>query len=151
MRHGHSKLRMQFRPTMLAMVDRGGRVRPRNISSRGARDIKKAVKAHVMPHSVLYTDEWSAYLRVAPDFQGHTRIKHKAKLYAIGDSHTNTVEGFFGLFKNSVRGVYHSVSVEYLQSYLDEYAFRYNHRHSPTPMFWAMLNRVQKTAAPTAP
>ena len=62
-----------------------------------------------------------------------------------GDTHTQTVEGFFGLFKNGVRGVYHSISADYLQNYLDEYAFRYNRRDSPQPMFWAMLDRVEKS------
>ncbi len=48
--------------------------------------------------------------------------------------------------KNGIRGVYHSVSAKYLQSYLDEYAFRYNQRDSATPMFWTILARVQKEA-----
>jgi len=60
------------------------------------------------------------------------------------------VEGFFGLVKNGIRGVYHSVSIEYLQRYLDEYTFRYNQRNSRTPMFWAMLSRVEKNAGPAA-
>lgn len=67
-----------------------------------------------------------------------------------GDNYTNTIEGFFGLFKNGVRGVYHAISAEYLQSYMnDEYAFRYNRRNSDEPTFWAILNRVQKRAVPT--
>lgn len=72
------------------------------------------------------------------------RIKHLAKVYVDGDAHTQTVEGFFGLFKNGVRGVYHAISVEYLQDYLNEYAFRYNRRFSDQPMFWAILDEVQK-------
>ena len=47
-----------------------------------------------------------------------------------GDTHTQTVEGFFGLFKNGDRGVYHAISEEYLQNYLNEYAFRDNQRDS---------------------
>jgi hypothetical protein len=58
--------------------------------------------------------------------------------------HTNTIEGFFGLLKNGIRGVYHAVSREYLQSYLDEYTFRYNERNSTRPMFWTILDRVTK-------
>jgi transposase len=56
-----------------------------------------------------------------------------------GDVHTQTIEGFFGLVKNGIWGVYHSVSRKHLQGYLDEYAFRYNNRDSETPMFWAIL------------
>jgi hypothetical protein len=56
-------------------------------------------------------------------------------------------EGFFGLLKNGIRGVYHAVSREYLQNYLDEYAFRYNQRDQARPMFWAILDRVSRTSA----
>lgn len=135
-----------YRPTILAMVERGGRVRPLVIPDRGSRSIHMAVRQHVLPSSMLFTDEWDAYKTLAPSYRGHRRIKHEAKVYAIGETHTQTVEGFFGLFKNGVRGVYHAISADYLQSYLDEYAFRYNRRKSKEPMFWAMLNRVQRVA-----
>lgn len=135
---------MSYRPTILAMVERGGRVRPLVIPDRGSRSIHMAVKQHVLPSSMLFTDEWDAYKTLAPGYRGHRRIKHEAKVYAIGETHTQTVEGFFGLFKNGVRGVYHAISADYLQAYLDEYAFRYNRRKSKEPMFWAILNRVQK-------
>jgi transposase len=74
----------------------------------------------------------------------------RAGVYVDGDVHTNTIEGFFGLLKNGIRGVYHSVSREYLQNYLDEYAFRYNQRNSAQPMFWAILERVRKPQASAA-
>jgi hypothetical protein len=69
---------------------------------------------------------------------------HKQKIYVRGNVHTQTIEGFFGLLKNGIRGVYHAVSREYLQSYLDEYCWRYNHRHDRQPMFWTILDGVQK-------
>jgi hypothetical protein len=93
---------------------------------------------------MIFTDEYPLYKSVGDEFRGHRRINHKAKLYAIGDTHTQTIEGFFGLFKNGVRGVYHSVSARYLPDYLNEYAFRYNLRDGSKPIFWAMLDRVQK-------
>lgn len=138
--------KMSYRPTILAMVERGGRVRPLVIPDRGSRSIHMAVRQHVLPSSMLFTDEWDAYKTLGQEYRGHRRIKHEAKIYAIGDTHTQTVEGFFGLFKNGVRGVYHAISSDYLQAYLDEYAFRYNRRKSKAPLFWAMLNRVQKVA-----
>jgi transposase len=144
---GLSQKRKSYKPTILAMVERGGRVRPRVISDRGTRAIHGAVLQHVLPSSMLFTDEWDAYRTVAKGYRGHRRIKHLARVYAEGDTHTQTVEGFFGLFKNGVRGVYHSISSVYLQNYLDEYAFRYNRRYSAKPMFWAMLDRVEKQLA----
>jgi transposase len=146
-RHKLGRIRKTHKPTMLAMVERGGRVRARVISDRGTRAIHGAVLQHVLSSSMLFTDEWNAYETVAPGFRGHRRIKHQAHVYVDGDTHTNTVEGFWGLFKNGVRGVYHSISTAYLQSYLNEYAFRYNRRFSAQPMFWAMLDRVEKQLA----
>jgi len=132
------------KPTVLAMVERGGRVRARVVSDRGTRALHGAVTQHVLPSSMLFTDEWDAYRTLAPRYRGHRRIKHQAHVYVDGETHTNTVEGFFGLFKSGVRGVYHSISTAYLQSYLNEYTFRYNRRFSAKPMFWAMLDQVEK-------
>ena len=96
---------------------------------------------------MLFTDEWDAYKTSAPSYRRPSSDQTRgADLRDRATTHTQTVEGFFGLFKNGVRGVYHAISSDYLQAYLDEYAFRYNRRHSKEPMFWAMLNRVQKEA-----
>jgi transposase len=144
MRRGTSNYRKSYRPTILGMVERGGRVRARIIKSRSAPDITATMTEHILPSSLLYTDEYAVYVKAGKRYVSHARIKHKALVYVEGRVHTNTVEGFFGLFKNGIRGVYHSVSVQYLQSYLDEYSFRYNRRHSSQPMFYAILDRVQK-------
>lgn len=64
----------------------------------------------------------------------------------VGDIHTNTIEGFWSLVKRGIGGVYHAVSQKYLQTYLDEYSFRYNRRDSVVPMFRLMLSRVSEVA-----
>ena len=76
----------------------------------------------------------------------HRRINHTAKVYVVGDIHTNTIEGFWSLVKRGIGGVYHSVSQKYLQSYLNEYSFRYNHRLVSRPMFVALLDQVSVKA-----
>jgi transposase-like protein len=129
---------------VLGMVERGGQVRTRIIPKRSGMVLSQAAAAFVLPASMIFTDEWPAYSAVAPRYRGHRRVKHLAHIYVDGDAHTNTIEGFWGLFKNGVRGVYHAVSAKYLQTYLDEYAFRYNRRFSRQPMFYAMLDRVEK-------
>lgn len=148
--HRQVMMRKSYRPTILAMVERGGRVRPLVVPDRGGRTVGRVVREHVLPSSMLFTDEFTIYESIGRDYRGHHRIKHQARIYAIGETHTQTVEGFFGLFKTGVRGVYHAISTDYLQAYLDEYAFRYNRRKSREPMFWAILNRVQKTVAPVS-
>jgi hypothetical protein len=64
----------------------------------------------------------------------------------VGDVHTNTIEGFWSLVKRGIGGVYHSVSQKYLQSYLDEYSFRYNRREQGNLIFNAFLKRVAERA-----
>jgi transposase len=74
----------------------------------------------------------------------HKRIRHSARVYVMGTTHTQTIEGFFGNFKNGLRGNYHSVSRKWLQGYLNEWTFRWNHRKDETPMFWTLVSRVEK-------
>ena len=59
-----------------------------------------------------------------------------------GDVHTNTIEGFWSLLKGGIAGVYKAVGKQHLQHYVDEYAFRYNHRKDERPMFLTVLEQV---------
>ena len=73
---------------------------------------------------------------------GRKAYPKASKVYAMGDCHTNSIEGFWSLLKRGIGGVYHSVSEKYLQSYINEYGFRYNHRKDRKPMFLTVLERV---------
>ncbi|HYI45714.1 MAG TPA: IS1595 family transposase, partial [Actinomycetota bacterium] len=130
--------------TVFGMIERGGRVRARVVDNRTRDVLQEQMVTHILPESMIYTDEWSAYRTVGEKFAGHKRVRHKAHVYVDGDASTNLIEGFFGLLKNGIRGVYHSVSTTYLQDYLNEYAFRFNRRDGREPLFWAILDRVQK-------
>ncbi|HEX8743961.1 MAG TPA: IS1595 family transposase [Thermoleophilaceae bacterium] len=130
--------------TVFGMVERGGRVRAQVVSDRKAQTLQGQIVKHVLPGSMIFTDEWPSYLGLEGKSYGHRRVKHAEQVYVSGDLHTQTIEGFWSLFKNGVRGVYHAVSTTYLQDYLNEYAFRYNRRNSREPMFWAMLRRVEQ-------
>jgi transposase len=117
-----------------------------------AKDVKKEtlhgmVKEYVLPESIVYTDQYPAY-RGLEKFNGydHRRINHAEGIYVMGDIHTNTIEGFWSLVKRGIGGVYHSVSKKYLQTYLNEYSFRYNHRNSGQPMFVSLRDQVSKKA-----
>ncbi len=65
-----------------------------------------------------------AYRPLAREYADHRVINHSAGSYVEGDIHTNTIEGFFGNLKTGMRGTYKNVSRKWLQSYLDEYAWR---------------------------
>ena len=97
-----------------------------------------------MPHATVFTDELKSYNRLASKGYEHRRINHSARIYVEGDVHTNTIEGFWSLLKNGIRGVNHSVGAHKLQGYVDSYAFRYNHRDDAAPMFETVKGRVAK-------
>jgi transposase len=129
-------------PVVLGMVERGGDVRLRVIPSRRGPALSREVRANVNPNSIIFTDDWQAYKPLRGEFLDHRIINHSAGLYVDGDTHTNTIEGFFGNLKTGMRGAYKKVSRKWLQSYLDEYAWRYNQRRSGRAMFEALLLRA---------
>lgn len=100
----------------------------------------------MLPGSSVYTDEWKSYNKLGEKGYRHSRIAHEQKVYVDGDVHTNTVEGFWSLLNRGISGVYHGVSTKHLQSYLDEYAFRYNNRDAEgRGMFGAVVDRIEKS------
>jgi len=79
--------------------------------------------------SLLATDEHRGYLGLTE--YPHKTVKHSARQYVVGAVHTNTVEGFWSIFKRGVVGSFHKVSAKYLPLYVAEFQFRYNNRHNP--------------------
>jgi hypothetical protein len=77
---------------------------------------------------MLHTDESQLYTGSNAHFVGHESVKHSRKEYVRGDVHTNTVEGYFSIFKRGMRGIYQHCKEKHLHRYLAEYDFRYNHR-----------------------
>lgn len=117
------------------------------VSATKVDDIKSAtvypiIKKRVLPKSMIYTDEYRIYNKLRKQGYQHKRVHHASKVWVMGDAHTNTIEGFWSVLKRGINGVYHAVSEKYLQSYIDEYAFRYNHRKDDTPMFLTILNKI---------
>jgi transposase-like protein len=133
----------EAKTTVLGMVERGGRVRVRVIAARRGEPLSGAVRANVNPEAFLFTDDWRPYRPLGPEFAGHRVINHSRGVYVHGDIHTNTIEGFFGNLKTGMRGTYKKVSHKWLQSYLDEYAWRYNERfRDGRSMFHSLLDRA---------
>jgi transposase len=113
--------------TVFGMVERQGRVIVRHVPDATAVTLSRELDLHVLPRSMVYTDMHPSHQRTGRHF-AHGRVNHTAKVWVDGDVHTQTIEGFWSTVKGGIRGVYHSVSAKWLQSYLDEYAWRYNHR-----------------------
>jgi transposase len=135
---------------VLGMVERKGRVLARVTPNTTTETLMPLVKEFVLPDTIVFTDEHASYRNIEEVEHKnylHRRIAHTQKVYVMGDVHTNTIEGFWSLVKRGIGGVYHSVSAKYLQSYLDEYSFRYNRRDSGNLIFPAMLQRVSELAS----
>jgi transposase len=133
---------------VFGMVERGGRVVAVVTPDAKASTVLPIIAEKVLPESIVYTDEYPIYDKLAehPNGYVHRRIQHSQRVYVLGDTHTNTIEGFWSLVKRGIGGVYHSVSKKYLQTYLNEYSFRYNRRVLSQPMFTSLLTQVLEKA-----
>lgn len=124
------------------MAQRKGRIKAVVVPDVKSKTILPIVKEHVETGSDVHTDEFQIYNRLAGLGYNHHRVMHSAKIYVRGNVHTNTIEGFWSLVKRGIDGVYHHASPKYLQHYVNEYVFRYNHRKDTTPMFRTFLHRA---------
>lgn len=137
-------------PTKVAvvgMVQRKGEVRAFVAADTKADTLQGLVKEHVLPRSVVFTDDYRSYNGFGARGYTHRRINHSEGVYVVGDMHTQTIDGFWMLVKTGIRGVYHSVGRHYLQTYLDEFSFRYNHRFDTAPMFKTFMRQIEKRDA----
>ncbi len=132
---------------IVGAVERGGRVKAKVVTNIRKGTLLPLVAEHVMPEATVFTDEHAAYNGLGKKGYEHHRVNHSAKVYVTGNVHTNTIEGFWSLMKNGIRGVNHSVGAAHLQSYVDSYTFRYNHRKDVQPMFRTVAGRVPKVRA----
>ena len=124
---------------VFGMVERQGKIVAAMVPNVKGITLMPRIVKHVIPASTIYTDEMGAYNKLSRHGYTHKRIKHLEKVYVSGDVHVNTMEGFWSLVKRGIGGVYHSVSAKHLQGYLNEYAWRYNHRDEGKAQFEALL------------
>lgn len=113
---------------VVALIERGGKARVFHVATANRASVERIVRDNVEKSARLHTDESRLYGRVGAEFSAHERVRHSAGEYVRGDVHTNTAEGFFGLFKKSMAAVYQHCDEKYLHRYLSEYEFRFNTR-----------------------
>lgn len=112
----------------LSLVERGGNVRSFQIDRADTANIKPIVDANLAKESMLMTDEAKLYGPIGKEFKHHFTVEHGAGEYGRGSVHTNTLEGYFSIFKRGMKGVYQHCSEKHLHRYLAEFDFRYNNR-----------------------
>jgi len=113
---------------IVALVERAGEVRATHMHQVTGKNLREFIDRNADKRSRLNTDESNLYPEIGKSFASHETVHHAAKEYARDDVTTNTVEGFFGIFKRGMIGVYQHCGEQHLQRYLDEFAFRWNNR-----------------------
>jgi transposase len=133
---------------VIGVVERKGRVVALISDNATRANLHSIAQERILPASTVFTDEWTGYYGLESKGYTHKRINHAEKVYVISDGtdkiHTQTIDGFWSLVKSGIRGVYHSVGKHYLQTYLNEYSFRYNRRHDEQPMFISFMQQIEK-------
>ncbi len=115
---------------VFTLVERNGRVRSTVVDRVTARNLKSILRENVEKDAVIMTDEFRSYWGLSKEFKEHNVVEHGRREYARGNIHVNTAEGFFGVLKRGINGVYQHVSKEHLRNYLHEFDFRFNLRHT---------------------
>jgi transposase-like protein len=115
---------------IVSLVERGGNVRSFRVAVADGSTVANIVNENVLRETRLQTDESRLYTKVGANFAAHETVNHSAKEYARDDVTTNSVEGYFSIFKRGMKGVYQHCGEKHLHRYLAEYDFRFNHREA---------------------
>lgn len=125
---------------VMSLVERGGKVRSYMISDIKSKTMHEVLKGNVDPNTHLMTDEAWQYVKPGREyFAKHSSVNHGVKEYARGNVTTNTIEGFFSIFKRGLIGTYQHIGSQHMQRYATEFDFRYNNRTA------LGINDVQRT------
>jgi transposase-like protein len=128
---------------VIGAISRKGMIVAKVIENTDTPTLDSFVRATVSKDvKLIATDEHSGYRLLGADMN-HRVVRHSAGEYVVGTTHTNTIEGFWSLFKRGIIGSYHKVSKEYLPLYVNEFAWRFNNRKNPA-MFADLLQAVSK-------
>ncbi len=145
-RHGQGRGAVGKTPVM-GVVERRGEVRATVVTNVTADTAIGFVRKNVVTTAQVMTDESAVYNYTSKFGFAHAAVNHSAGEYVVGRIHTNTIDGFWSQVKRSVDGTHHSVSPKWLQSYVDEFSFRYNHRFFGVDVFRKMLANLPPAKA----
>jgi hypothetical protein len=119
---------------ILTLVQRGGSARSFHVESIAKEDVVPIIQANIDRESRLMTDEANRYTKLGRTFASHQSVDHSRDEYAYFDRltqtviSTNTIEGYFSIFKRGMKGVYQHCGEQHLHRYLAEFDFRYSNR-----------------------
>jgi transposase len=135
---GRPTERSSDKTAVFGMVQRGGEIITRVVPDAKRETLIPLIEQHVTPGTVISSDAWKAYKGLRKLGYKHAAVNHFRE-WVRGDVHTNTLEGFWSQFKNSVRGTHKSISRKHMQKYLREFEFRFNHRKTVSSVMFDRL------------
>lgn len=118
---------------VLTLVERGGKARSFHIDQANIPTVTSIARSNVARETAVMTDDAGYYSRMEGLFVSHETVNHSEEEYVRGNVHTNTIEGFFSIFKRGMKGVYQHCGEKHLHRYLAEFDFRYNERTISDP------------------
>lgn len=124
---------------VMGMFERDGMIMTKVVKDRKKPTLLPIIRENIAAGSIVSTDELPAYRQLANDGFDHTMVEHGKKEYVKGAHHVNTLEGFWGMLKRSIRGTHVHVSRKHLPKYLAEFEYRFNMRKHPEVMFARLL------------
>lgn len=113
---------------IVSLVERGGKARSFYAENAHVEKVAKIVRENVAKETRLHTDTSRVYTAVGREFADHETVNHFKKEFARGDVTTNSIEGFFSVFKRGMKGTYQHCGEQHLHRYLAEFDFRFNER-----------------------
>src|SRR5574337_198168 len=118
------------------------------VHSRTARRAPRTASGFADEADAIYSDGAVQYVGVGDADTRHAAVNHAIGQWVQADVHTNTIEGVWSLFKRSLVGSYHHLSVKHLPAYLDEMAYRYNNRENAYLFRDTLLRLIDADALP---
>lgn len=129
---------------VIGALQRQGNIVAKVVSETKSSTVKRFLKEHIHIEADIKTDEYRSYRTLSKIGYKHDTVEHGKGRFVKGNTHTNSVEGFWSQLKRSINGTYHFVSPKYLQQYVNEFSYRYNKKNDITPIFHSIVARVLK-------
>lgn len=127
---------------IIGAVERKGKIIAKVVGDTKGKTIRPFVKSNIKITAEVKTDEYRPYKSLTRLGYNHDTVDHGKKQYVKGNAHTNNLEGFWSQLKRSINGTYHFVSPKHLQTYVNEFSFRYNRRNEFKPLFYSLMAKA---------
>ena len=117
---------------VVGAIQRGGKVRIERVPDVKCETLHDFIHRTVRDEAeAIYTDEMRSYIGIGDHDTRHETVRHSEDEWVIGDVHTKSIEGVWSLFKRSLMGAFHKMSIKHMDRYIEELEWRYNNRNNP--------------------